>query len=350
MPASDFEPPAAAAAAAPAPSSAASPSPSSPLLSPRPGVPARGRYAPSPTGRIHVGNARTALLAWLAARAGGGGFVLRIEDLDRSRVVLDAEAALLADLAWLGLDWDEGPDRGGGCGPYRQSERAARYDAAIDTLLASGRAYACACSRAEVARAASAPHGADDEGPRYPGTCRAQPPAAVRARAAAAGRAPVIRFDGRGARCPFTDAVHGWLDPLGADGVDDFVLRRADGTAAYQLAVVIDDAAMGIGEVVRGDDLLRSTPRQLALYAALGLAAPRFAHVPLLLAPGGERLAKRTRPTSVADLRAAGVDPAVVVGRLAASAGLAPPDARLAPAALVPGFGWSRVARAPAVW
>ena len=149
---------------------------------------ARGRYAPSPTGRLHVGNARTALLAWLAARARGATFVMRLEDLDAARVVPDGEAMLLDDLRWLGLDWDEGPDVGGSFFPYRQSQRRRDYDAAIERLLSEGRAYPCACSRAEVARSASAPHGGDDEGPRYPGTCRAQSAAAVEARARAAGR------------------------------------------------------------------------------------------------------------------------------------------------------------------
>jgi glutamyl-tRNA synthetase len=308
----------------------------------------RGRFAPSPTGALHLGNARTALLAWLAARHTGGGFVLRLEDLDRGRVVAGAEAALLADLAWLGIDWDEGPDRGGPFAPYRQSERAARYDAAVAALLAAGRAFRCACSRADVARAASAPHAEDEEGPRYPGTCRGQDPAAVAARAAAAGRAPAVRFDGRGEAIGFHDGVHGDV-PAVAGGVDDFVLRRADGTAAYQLAVVVDDAAMAITHVVRGDDLLGSTPRQLALYRALGLAAPAFAHVPLLLAPGGDRLAKRTRPVTLATLRGRGEDPEVVVGALAASAGLAPAGARRAARDLVAGFELAAIARAPAV-
>jgi glutamyl-tRNA synthetase len=322
---------------------------------------ARGRYAPSPTGKLHVGNARTALLAWLAARAGGGSFVLRIEDLDRARLIAGAEAEIVDDLAWLGLDWDEGPgarasagadaEGGGPFGPYRQSERATRYDAAVEALLEAGRAFPCACSRAEVARAASAPHGLDDEGPRYPGTCRALAAAEVRARAARHGREPAVRFDGRGERVSFTDAVCGPMEPLGPEGVDDFVLRRADGTAAYQLAVVVDDAAMAIAEVVRGDDLLRSTPRQLALYGALGVPAPRFAHVPLVLDPGGERLAKRTRPPTVASLREAGADPREVVGRLAASAGLAPaPGAAVHPTELVRDFSWDRVTRTPAVW
>jgi glutamyl-tRNA synthetase len=314
----------------------------------------RGRYAPSPTGAIHLGNARTALLAWLDARAAGGAFVMRVEDLDRARIAAGAEAALLDDLAWLGLDWDEGPDVGGPYEPYRQSERAALYDAAVDRLLAAGRAFLCACSRADVARAASAPHGdgdagaEDQEGPRYPGTCRGRPDGEVRARAAAQGRAPAVRFDGRGERAGFTDVVRGQVAPDPA-GVDDFVLRRADGTAAYQLAVVVDDAAMAVTRVVRGDDLLGSTPRQLALYAALGLRAPAFAHVPLVLSPGGERLAKRTRPPSVASLRARSVAPEAVIGALAASAGLCAPGTRVAAADLVRGFDLAAIARAPAV-
>jgi glutamyl-tRNA synthetase len=315
---------------------------------------ARGRYAPSPTGRLHLGNARTALLAWLAARGRGGAFVMRIEDLDRARIEPGAEAALLADLAWLGLDWDEGPDRGGEGGPYRQSERTQKYDQAIEALLVSGQAFACACSRTEVARAASAPHGQDDEGPRYAGNCRGLSVAEVESRARVQGRAPAIRFDGRGERIGFVDAVHGLVEPLGESGVDDFVLRRADGVAAYQLAVVVDDAAMAIDEVVRGDDLLRSTPRQIALGRALGLPIPRFAHVPLLLLPGGERMAKRTRPPSVDALRAQGVDPRAVLGRLAASADLCDDTTVLTPSellSLVSGDSlWSRVGREPAVW
>jgi glutamyl-tRNA synthetase len=311
-------------------------------------APSRGRYAPSPTGAIHLGNARTALLAWLDARARGGAFVMRVEDLDRARVPVGAEARLLEDLRWLGLDWDEGPDRGGPFAPYRQSERAARYDEAIARLLAAGRAFPCACSRADVARAASAPHADDEDGPRYPGTCRGLPAAEVEARAAAQGRAPAIRFDGRGQAFDFVDEVRGAV-ATGPGGVDDFVLRRADGAASYQLAVVVDDAAMEIGRVVRGDDLLTSTPRQLALYAALALAPPAFAHVPLVLAPGGERLAKRTRPASLADLRARGVAPEAVVGALGASAGLCAPNARARARDLVAGFSLARVDTAPVV-
>jgi glutamyl-tRNA synthetase len=316
-------------------------------------MPIRGRFAPSPTGELHIGNARTALLAWLDARAAGGAFLMRIEDLDRARVQPGAEAQQLDDLRWLGLDWDEGPDRGGPSGPYRQSERTARYDAAIERLLASGRAFLCACSRADVARAASAPHdepadaaGPGTEEPRYPGTCRDADPEAVAARAAAQGRAPAVRFAGRGERIDFVDELHG---PVAADpgGVDDFVLRRADGTAAYQLAVVVDDAAMEVTRVVRGDDLLRSTPRQLALYRALGLTPPSFAHVPLVLTPGGERLAKRTRPASLAALRAHGVPAEALVAGLAGSAGIAPPSQVARAADLVAGFSLAAVRREP---
>lgn len=315
----------------------------------------RGRYAPSPTGPLHAGNARTALLAWLAVRARGGSFVMRIEDLDQARVQPGAEARLLEELSWLGLDWDEGPDRGGPFAPYRQTERAARYRAAIAHLLATGAAFLCACSRAEIARAASAPHAEDDEGPRYPGTCHGSSPAEIHARARAAGRAPAVRFHGRATRVTFVDELFGELDPFGAEGVDDFVLQRADGVAAYQLAVVVDDAAMAIDEVVRGQDLLRSTPRQLALYRALGLPEPRFAHVPLLLDPHGDRLAKRTRPTSLADLRAQGLDPRVVTGQLAASAGLCPAHTSLTPSELLatlenPTHLWRQLIRHPTAW
>ena len=315
---------------------------------------------------MHLGNARTALLAWLACRHDRGTMVLRLEDLDQARAVPGAAAQLLEDLRWLGLDWDEGPDVGGPCAPYTQSERSAGHDAAIDQLLGQGAAFLCACSRADVNRAASAPHGqapvgdgnriggqvagdGPDAGPRYPGTCRGQPPAEVAARARTLGRAPTVRFAGAGRAWPtrFVDGIHGPLDAL-PDGVDDFVIRRADGVAAYQLAVVVDDAAMQISDVVRGDDLLSSTPRQLALYAALGLVPPRFFHAPLVLAPGGERLAKRTRPASIADLRRQGVAPETIVGALAASAGLGNAGRRISAHDLVNDFDLRRIARAPA--
>ncbi len=236
----------------------------------------RTRFAPSPTGKLHLGHARTALVGWLRARAAGGEVVLRLEDLDGPRVVAGAADAIVRDLAWLGLDWDEGEGRGGPCGPYVQSERQSRYEEAVARLGAAGHLYPCTCSRKEIAAVASAPH-SDEEGPRYPGTCREGPshpghPAALRFRMAE----PSPGFD---------DGLHGAVPPGLGEG--DFVVRRADGIFAYQLAVVVDDAAMGITEVVRGDDLLASTPRQIALYRALGLPTPAFLHVPLVLGADG---------------------------------------------------------------
>ncbi len=289
---------------------------------------------------MHLGNARTALLAWLAVRRARGTMVLRLEDLDRARIAPGAEQRLLDDLAWLGLDWDEGP--------YRQSQRRAHYDTALDRLLAGGRAFLCGCSRTDVAGAVAAPHDADEDGPRYPGTCRDRDPADVTAAARAAGRLPVVRFRGDSERITFDDEICGVVEPFG-QGIDDFVLRRADGVAAYQLAVVVDDALMAVSHVLRGDDLLRSTPRQIALYRALGQPAPRHAHVPLVLAPGGARLAKRSRPVSIADLRQAGAAPEVVIGVLAASAGLLLPGARALPGDLIEDFDLARVPRGPVV-
>jgi glutamyl-tRNA synthetase len=306
----------------------------------------RGRFAPSPTGPLHLGNARTALLAWLAARAAGGALVMRVEDLDRPRTRPGLEPSLLDELRWLGLDWDEGPDRGGRSGPYRQSERGRSYQSALDRLREAGLAYPCWCSRAEIAAAAQAPHGPADDGPRYPGTCRGRSPDEVARRSAA--RAPAWRFRVEPGEVGFDDAVHGRCRFDVAAATGDFVVMRADGVAAYQLAVVADDAAMRITEVVRGDDLLPSTARQLLLYAALGLPAPRFAHVPLVLGEDGERLAKRHGARTLGELRQAGVAAQAVVGLLAASAGLVPAGARCAARDLVGGFSWARLSGGPA--
>ncbi|WP_242395410.1 tRNA glutamyl-Q(34) synthetase GluQRS [Anaeromyxobacter oryzisoli] len=307
----------------------------------------RGRFAPSPTGPLHLGNARTALLSWLAARAAGGAYVMRVEDLDGPRVRPGLEARILEELRWLGLDWDEGPDVGGPAGPYRQSERRPRHAAALEALRAAGLAYPCFCSRAEVAAASQAPHGPSDEGPRYPGTCRDLSAAEVARRAAT--RRPAWRFRVPPGPVVFEDAVHGRCvhDVLAETG--DFVVTRADGIPAYQLAVVVDDAAMGITEVVRGDDLLPSTARQLLLYRALGLTPPRFAHVPLVTGEDGARLAKRHGALSLGELRARGADAAAVTGLLAALSGLAPAGARVAPRDLVAGFALRKVAPRPVV-
>jgi glutamyl-tRNA synthetase len=290
----------------------------------------RGRLAPSPTGTLHLGVARTSLVAWLRARKHDGVLVMRIEDIDTPRVVTDSARAIMADLRWLGLDWDEGPDLGGPHAPYEQSQRAALYAAALETLAQRDHVYPCTCSRKEIASVASAPHG--DLGPIYPGTCRNGP--------TRSDRPAAMRFKQRADAPTFTDVLHG---PYTAALVDDFVLRRGDGMIAYQLAVVVDDIAMQISEVVRGDDLLSSTPRQLALYAALGVPAPRFLHVPLLLGPDGRRLSKRHQAPSIAEYRAQGVSAQTIVGWLAASLGLLDAPEPVTATELIASFELSRL-------
>ncbi len=301
----------------------------------------RGRFAPSPTGRLHLGNARTALLAWLHARSAGGRFVLRVEDLDFGRVRPGYMEAQLDDLRWLGLDWDEGPDVGGPFAPYVQSERQAAYDAALERLDGAGLLYPCFCSRREIVVAASAPHGPADEGPRYPGTCRDRP------RDPGAGERIALRFRVPPGPEGFHDLLQGDVEFDPAEEAGDFVVRRKDGVAAYQLAVVVDDDAMGITHVVRGADLLSSTARQLLLYRALELSAPAFLHVPLLLGPDGERLAKRHGAVSLAELREAGVPPVRVAGWLASTCGLVEPGEEAEARALVPRFAVERLPRDP---
>jgi len=262
-----------------------------------------GRFAPSPTGPLHLGNLRTALLAWLFARSAGASFVVRMEDLDHGRVVAGSAEQQLEHLRALGLDWD---------GEVAfQSNRHHAYEAATERLLADGRLYECFCTRAEVRAAASAPHGPLPEGA-YPGTCL-RLSTADRRRKRAGGRPPALRVRADGVQIGFTDRLHGEQE----GGVDDFVVRRNDGAPAYNLAVVVDDAWQGIGEVVRGDDLLETTPRQLFLAAALGLQAPAFAHVPLVLGPDGSRLAKRHGAVTLDQL-----DPGAALRWMAATLGM----------------------------
>ena len=296
----------------------------------------RSRFAPSPTGELHLGNARTALLAWLHVRSAGGRFVMRVEDLDEGRVREHHLTGQLEDLRWLGLDWDEGPDVGGRWGPYRQSERRERYEAALERLRAKGLLYECFCSRREIARAASAPHETSDEGPIYPGTCRNLSPAEAAERRAA--RAPALRFRVPAEAVHFVDELQGAQQVLPREQLGDFVVSRSDGVPAYQLAVVVDDIEMKITHVVRGADLLISTARQLLIYSALGAPPPDWIHVPLLLGPDGERLSKRHGATSLSELRAAGVAPTEVVGWLAATCGLAAPGQACSPSDLLAGF------------
>lgn len=281
----------------------------------------RGRYAPSPTGDLHLGNLRTALLAWLFARCAGGQFVMRIEDLDQPRVRPGATQRMLDDLRWLGLDWDEGPDVGGPYAPYMQSERQDIYAFYLQRLVNSGLVYPCYCTRAEIARIVSAPHG--DEGPRYPGTCR-DLTQEQRRRHEANNRHPALRFRIDDERVvSFTDLLAGPMEQHVQQAVGDFIICRSDGIFAYQFAVVVDDALMRINQVVRGTDLLPSTARQILLYEALGFPVPTFAHVPLVLDEQGKRLSKREQSASLEPLRLAGATPAKGVGRLAADCGLA---------------------------
>jgi glutamyl-tRNA synthetase len=257
------------------------------------------RLAPSPTGALHLGNARTFLVNWLLARQNGWRIHLRIEDLDGPRIKRGADRAAIDDLTWLGIDWDDGP--------VYQSNRQPVYAAAIERLLASGQAYPCICTRKEVELAASAPH-AEDGAAVYPGTCRGRFDSIDQARAAVGGREPAIRFRLDAGVVGFDDGFHGRVS-IDTAALGDFVIAKSDGTAAYQLAVVIDDADAGITDIDRGDDLLDSTPRQLALYRALGLAdrIPRYTHLPLVIGPDGRRLAKRHGDTRLSSYRDAGV-------------------------------------------
>jgi glutamyl-tRNA synthetase/nondiscriminating glutamyl-tRNA synthetase len=275
----------------------------------------RLRFAPSPTGQLHVGNARTALYNWLLARNRGGTFILRIEDTDRERSTLESERGILDDLRWLGLNWDEGPDAGGSAGPYRQSERLEIYRLHADRLLASGRAYRCFCSpeQLESDRQAALAAGLP---PKYPGRCRDLAPGEVRARLAA-GDLAVIRFEVPGQRdVTFADAVRGAVT-FSTDQIGDPVLLRSDGSPAYNFAVVVDDALMGVTTVVRGEDHIPNTPRQLLLYEAFGWTPPVFAHLSLVLGPDHAPLSKRHGATSVVEFRTRGYLPEALVNYLA---------------------------------
>jgi len=287
-------------------------------------VTADGRFAPSPTGTLHVGNLRTALVAWLFARSQDARHLVRMEDLDTGRVRERFYDEQLHDLSALGLDWD---------GPVvRQSERLALYEDAVGALGEQGLVYECWCTRAEIREAASAPHGGLPEGA-YPGTCL-HLSAAQQAERERSGRPPALRVRAGAATVAFEDRLAGHHEGV----VDDFVVRRNDGAFAYNLAVVVDDAEQGVGEVVRGVDLLDSTPRQLWLGARLGLPAPRHAHVPLVLGPDGARLAKRHGAVTLADRAAQGQDADDVRDELAASLRLSVRGERLTPAELVERF------------
>jgi len=286
-----------------------------------------GRYAPSPTGVLHLGNLRTALLAWLFARSARSRFLVRIEDLDQGRVRPGYAERQLEDLAAIGLDWDGEV--------VAQSARLDRYAAAVEALASRGLVYECFCTRAEIRAATEAPHGPLPEGA-YPGTCRDLTPADRAARRA--DRAPALRVRAGAAVVAFEDRIMGPTSGV----VDDFVIARNDGAPAYNLAVVVDDAAQGVQEVVRGADLLESTPRQLWLAAALGVPAPRHAHVPLVLGPDGRRLAKRHGAVTLDEVAAPRA-----VAWMAATLGL--PEATRA-ADLLDAFDPAALAREPTVF
>ena len=277
----------------------------------------RGRYAPSPTGHLHLGNARTALLAYWHTWSPGGQFVMRVEDLDAQRSRPEFVQANLEELRWLGVSWDEGPDVGGAYGPYLQSERFGLYERALGTLHTRDHLFECYLSRKDVQGVASAPHGA---GAVY-GAAQRRLNEQVKAQKQREGKAPSLRFLVEPQTLSLHDDLLGHVTVNPAES-GDFVVRRADGAWAYQLAVVVDDIAMNISHVLRGDDLLPSTGAQLLLYRALGAEPPTFAHVPLLLDTDGARMAKRKGSLTLTALREAGVRPERVVGWLAYSLGL----------------------------
>ncbi|MBX7106051.1 MAG: tRNA glutamyl-Q(34) synthetase GluQRS [Gemmataceae bacterium] len=291
------------------------------------------RLAPSPTGSQHFGNARTYLISWLMARSVAGRVILRVEDIDAGRTRPGAIDEAVLDLRWLGLDWDEGP--------IVQSRRLPLYESALARLQAAELVYPCTCTRADIAAAASAPHEQGGE-PTYPGTC------ARRRVADAATLTRPFAWRFRVDHSPaFVDRFVGAVAlDLGRFG-GDFVVWKSAGEPAYQLAVVVDDAAGGVTDVVRGDDLLPSTPRQLLLYHALGLNPPRFTHVPLVLDAEGRRLAKRQGGHHLSALRTAGVAPEVVIGHLAASCGWIDSPRPMRPADLIPLFSLDTIPRTP---
>lgn len=306
-------------------------------------APAVGRFAPSPTGPLHLGSALAALAAWASVRSVSGRFIVRVEDLDGPRTVAGATDAQIAALRWLGLDWDEGPDAGGSHAPYVQSERSAIYESALARLAADGRLFPCRRSRRDLASLASAPHGADGLPP-YP---RAWRPATLGS--FDPPDAAALRFVVADGETTWTDRIRGPQRESVASTVGDFVLKRRDGLYAYQLAVVVDDLAMGVTEVVRGADLLDSTARQIQLIEALGGTRPTYAHVPLVVAPDGAKLSKRDGALALDALADAGVVPEAVVGWLAFALGQSEALRRRTPSDVAATFDLRRVPTTPVV-
>lgn len=299
-----------------------------------------GRLAPSPTGRLHLGNAWAFLCAWLGARSQGGRLILRVEDIDPQRSKPEHVEALRADLLWLGLDWDGAPQF--------QSARLGRYAAALAELERAGLVYPCFCTRKELRELAGAPQAGVGQEPAYSGRCRSLGQAEAEARRAAGERYSLrLRFPAteRERHSLLHDLCLGQLRLSPEEAGGDFPLCRSDGVFAYQLAVVLDDMDMGVSQVARGRDILSSTPRQLYLYELFRAAPPEYAHLPLLLDHQGERLAKRHASLSLAGLREAGVGPREIVGWLAAWSGLRDSAAPLSPAELLDGFAFHKIRR-----
>ena len=339
----------------------------------------RGRYAPSPTGYLHVGCARTALAAWLSIRRQGGTFVWRVEDLDPPRTVEGTAEAAMEDLAWLGLDWDEGPEAGGSgaggtdaggldaegrdadgseaadpygtngpYGPYKQSQRSTLYESALQHLYDGGRIFPCSYSRKDVRELASAPHGSGGQPP-YPASLR---PAALEAGwfdAFGRGEGPdaALRFRIADHAVTFEDRMQGEVTERVSETVGDFVLKRRDGLYAYQLAVVVDDLLMQVTEVVRGTDLLDSTARQLQLIDALGGRRPAYAHIPLVVRHNGDKLSKRNDDIKLSALRNRGAASEALCGYLGYSLGLLEAPRRCTPHDLIPRFDWAAIPDEP---
>lgn len=309
----------------------------------------RGRWAPTPSGLLHVGNARTALVTWLSIRRQGGTLVWRLEDLDGPRTLPGAAAAGEEDLHWLGLDWDEGAEEGGLHAPYEQSARTDHYEGALERLAAAGRLFPCRLSRADLKNLATAPHGhGGNVGggmPPYPASLRPQnlEPGWFEALRSTPRPDAAMRFKVAATPVTFDDRVYGPMQERVDLDVGDFVLKRRDGIYAYQLAVVVDDLAMGITEVVRGRDLLNSTARQIQLMEALGGEPPTWAHLPLVLNSKGEKLSKRDGALTLRSLREAAVPPTHLVGYLAFSLGLLETPRPCVPAELVEDFAWHRI-------
>jgi glutamyl-tRNA synthetase len=302
--------------------------------------PLAGRLAPSPTGAQHIGNARTYLLVWLSIRSRGGRLILRMEDIDSPRIKPGAAQQAIDDLRWLGLDWDEGP--------YVQTERHKRYLAALEQLKSAEQVYPCTCTRTDVAAAASAPH-VGQEGPRYPGTCSFRRVADA-SQLTRKGQPFAWRFRTSPVRHELHDLAAGTRTCNVHEELGDFVVYKSDGSPAYQLAVVVDDMAMGVTEVLRGDDLLPSAFRQLELYRFFNSPSPAFAHVPLVLGEDGRRLAKRHGDTRLSLLREKNVPAERLVGLLAWSTGLRPTKDSITPRELLEDFSLDKLPRQPFVF